>query len=476
MNPFLNPSTTIPFIKNYILDPGRIERLRPKQLERYRDNSLRKMISYAYKIPLYRKKYKEAGIHPSDIQGIKDIQKIPFVSRQELRDNFPDGIISSNYNKEKGYVICTGGTTGKYCCNSGSEPVCTYTDIPTMLRSIIISTREQRFFKLKRGKTRIAHIGNFNPFKFDEVFEKNIISHAKPFFSFQNYLSMQASNQTQEILERLDAFRPDVIISYPTIFQDLAFLMKKGHGKNILPKLLLVGGAMLDEYTRNYVEDIFGCRMFNTYASCESGAEIAFECTERNWHIHSDFFHLEAVDENMESVAPGERGHLVITRLWGSGTPIIRYTGMEDWITLGDGKKCSCGLKSPIFGRPVEGRILSNIVLANGRVFPPSAFLFITSVLQNLKTYKVKKFQIVQKKIDEIDILLVIDDDLRDKDPTFEEITRRLEDIYSEKVGPEVKITVKEVEEIKDEPNSGKPAPLVVSYVNLDDVCNTSNL
>lgn len=471
MNPFLNPRVTIPFLKNYILDPTRMERLSPKQLEHYRDKALRKIIAHAYTVPLYKKKYREAGIHPSAIRGIKDINRIPFVSRQEIRENFPDGVVPSNFNKDKGHVICTGGTTGKYCCTSGSEPVCTYTDGPTMLRSILLGIRVHRFFNLNWRKTRFAHIGNFNPYKVDEVFENNVISNAKFFFSFKNYLNMQASNRTQEIIEKLDAFKPDVIISYPAIFQDLAYLKKKGFGENIKPKLLFVGGAMLDGYTRSYVEDVFHCNMYNTYASCESGAEIAFECTERNWHIHSDFFHVEAVDENMEPVAPGERGRLVLTRLWGSGTPFIRYTGMDDWITLGDGKKCNCGLHSPIFGKPVEGRVMSNIVLPNGKVFPPSAFLFISSVLRDLKEYKVKKFQIVQRKIDEIDILLVIDDDFRDTGASFEEIARRIKKVYTKETGPEVQITVKEVKEIKDDPDSGKPAPIVVSQVNPSIAC-----
>jgi len=211
--------------------------------------------------------------------------------------------------------------------------------------------------------------------------------------------------------------------------------------------------------------------MFNTYASCESGAEIAFECTERNWHIHSDFFHLEAVDENMDSVSPGERGRLVITKLWGNGTPIIRYTGMEDWITIGNGEKCNCGLKSPIFGKPVEGRVNSNIVLPDGRVFPPSAFLFISDVLHELRTFKVKRFQIVQNKIDDIDIILVIDEDQIYKEPSFNEIARKIQELYQRKTGPDVAIKVKKVEEIKDDPNTGKPAPIVVSYVNAKDSC-----
>ena len=58
MNPLLNPRIAIPLFKNYILDSNRIEKLGPKQLERYRNKSLRKMIAYAYKVPLYKKKYR----------------------------------------------------------------------------------------------------------------------------------------------------------------------------------------------------------------------------------------------------------------------------------------------------------------------------------------------------------------------------------------------------------------------------------
>jgi len=466
MNPFLNPIITIPFIKHYLRDPKRIERLTPEDLEKYRDKAFRKIISYAFTIPVYNNKYKKAGIHPSDIRGIKDITKLPFITRADFSENFPDGIIPPKFNKEKGHVICTGGTTGKYCCNSGAQPVCTYTTIHNLLRGSLISSRENRFFNVNWKNSRVAHIGNFNPFKFDEVYDKNVVKYAKSFLSLKNYISMQASSQSEVILNKLDEFRPDVIISYPTIYQDLAYLKRKGFGKNVNPKILFVGGAMLDEYTRSYVENVFGCRMYNTYASCESGAEIAFECSKRNWHIHSDFFHLEAVDENLNPVANGERGRLVITRLWGNGTPIIRYTGMEDWITLGSGEKCNCGLNSPIFGRPVEGRVLSNIILPDGTVYPPSGFLFIVNVLKDFKTYKVKKYQIIQRKLDEIEILIEIDEDMRNDSPSFDELSKKIKKVYTEKTKSKVKIIVTEVDKIKDDPTTGKPAPLVISEIN----------
>jgi phenylacetate-CoA ligase len=474
MNPFLNPRIIIPFIKNYIQDPKRIERLNEKKLENYKDKALRKILSKAFEVPVYKNKYKKFGINKNDIQGIEDLSKLPFISRQDLSDNYPDGVVSPDFNQDKGHIICTGGTTTKYCCSSGSDPVCTFTDTPSLLRGSLITTRENNFYNLNIRRTRFAHIGNFNPYKFDEVFEKNVIKYAKTFISFDNYLNIQASGKTNEIIEKLESFKPDVIISYPAIFQDLAYFKRKNIETSIKPKLLFVGGAMLDNYTRKYVESAFNCRMFNTYSSCESGAEIAFECSEGNWHIHSDFFHLEAVDENMNLLNPGERGRLVITKLWGTGTPIIRYTGMEDWITLGNGEKCSCGLKSPIFGKPVEGRVLSNIILPDGRSIPPSQFLHITDVLNNLKTFKVKKYQIIQNNINEILFLIEIDKDLKNEGPSFNEISKKIKKIYEEKIGLKIKYNIKEVDKIEDDAETGKPAPLVVSNINKDETCKIS--
>jgi len=227
MNPFLNPRIIIPFINNYIQDPKRLERLNPKELEKYRDKALKKIFSKAYKVPVYKNKYKKSGINPNDIQGIKDIIKLPFISRQDLSENYPDGVVSPDFDLDKGHIICTGGTTTKYCCNSGSDPVCTYTDTPSLLRGSIITTRENRFHNLNMRNTRFAHIGNFNPYKFDEVFEKNVIKYAKTFVSFDNYYNIQASNKTHEIIEKLETFKPDVIISYPAIFQENYFLLEE---------------------------------------------------------------------------------------------------------------------------------------------------------------------------------------------------------------------------------------------------------
>jgi len=461
MNPLLNPFITIPFLKNYITDPERLNRLSPSQLDRYRDRALRKIISYASTVPLYEKKYKAAKINLQDIRSIHDITKHPLISKQDLRDNFPDRIIPRTYKKENAHVVCTGGSTGK--------PVSIYTDFQTILRAMGPVLAEMRYFKMNLRKIRMAHIGNFNRYRIDSVIQNYFLPQMKPFYFLSNTLNIDVSTPVKEIMDRLNEFRPDLIISYPALFQHLAFLKKKGLGNRVHPKLLQVGGDILDEYTRRYVEDAFGCRMRNIYPAVEAQANIAFECYEGNWHLHADFFHLEAVDEHQELLAPGERGHLVITRLWGRGTPIVRYTGMDDWVTLSDNEHCSCGLRSVILKKPVEGRMKANIVLPSGKVFPPGAFCFIEPVMHDLNTFKIKQYQVIQKKIDEIEILLAIDEDLRTSGPSLDLIASRIKEIYQQKTGPEVTITVREVPEIKGDPALGKPAPIVVSYVSKEE-------
>ena len=101
----------------------------------------------------------------------------------------------------------------------------------------------------------------------------------------------------------------------------------------------------------------------------------------------------------------------MLTRIWGSGTPIIRYTGMDDWIKLSKNIDCACGLKTPYFIDGVEGRSRADIILPNGKIFSESSFCsIIVSVTHRLKTYKIKQYQIIQNKIDKIDINIVIDD------------------------------------------------------------------
>jgi hypothetical protein len=139
---------------------------------------------------------------------------------------------------------------------------------------------------------------------------------------------------------------------------------------------------------------------------------------------------------------------------------------MDDWITLSDNQYPTCDFHSPIFANPVEGRMRANIILPNGKIFPPGAFCFISPILHDLKTYKIKQYQIIQHTIHNIEILLIQDPQLKDTKPTLKEIAQKIHEVYQHKVGPEVTISIHEVDEISSDSKTGKPAPIVISHVH----------
>jgi phenylacetate-CoA ligase len=71
------------------------------------------MVNFAYTVPLYRDLYKKTGVHPNEIKGLKDITKLPVVSKDELKKYYPNGLISSRIDKNKLIEVSTSGTTGR---------------------------------------------------------------------------------------------------------------------------------------------------------------------------------------------------------------------------------------------------------------------------------------------------------------------------------------------------------------------------
>ena len=459
MNPFINPITGLPFIKKYLTVPKRLYIKTPEKINKIREKSFKKILKYAYTIPVYHKKYKEAGIKPDDVKGLKDISKLPYINKKDFLEYYPDGLMPKNYNKKNLKVLSTSGSTGK--------PVSFYMDFPTISAAICYtSIRQSVVYKYNWRKIRIANLGNFSEGKADNVVDDILVSKSSRFWS-NNYIKLNAFDDVKKMIDILNDFKPGYIVTYPVTLQQLAYFKRKGYADGINPYVLISSGYVLDEYTRNYVEDAFGCRVLNAYTSAESIADVAFECYDGSWHINYDAFHIEAVDEDLNVVEPGEKGHIIITRLFGKATPFIRYTGMDDWVTIIDEYVCECGLKTPILKNGVEGRQSTSVVLPNGEVIPAASFAIITSILKDLKTYKVTQFQIVQRKIDDIEIKIVIDEDLRDKGPSVEVIINKIKQVYQDRCGPDVNIHVKEVKKIKSP--VGKPLPLVISNVKPED-------
>ena len=104
INPIINPINFIPLIKNIYFNPYRLHNYSRKKIDKLRDNLLKKTIKYAYNTPVYKSIYKKSGFKISEINGIKDINKIPFIKKTDISRNYPIGILPMNYNINNGNI------------------------------------------------------------------------------------------------------------------------------------------------------------------------------------------------------------------------------------------------------------------------------------------------------------------------------------------------------------------------------------
>jgi phenylacetate-coenzyme A ligase PaaK-like adenylate-forming protein len=267
------------------------------------------------------------------------------------------------------------------------------------------------------------------------------------------------------ICKKIDEFRPECIIGFPGPLRHLALLNEKGYGKNINPKCIISTGGLLDNFEKKYIKEVFHTKVFDIYASNEAGP-ISFECKEGNYHIHSDIQYLEVIDSKGNLKDIGKKGILAITRTYGHGTPIIRYTGMDDIVQLKEGE-CSCGLNTELM-EPVHGRIKESIVLPDGRIIYPRKLMdLVGDAVKDLKTNKIQFLQIVQKSLDKIEVLVVIDEDKRHKDESVELFLGEVGKSYQQYFGPEVRFEIKEVKKLRTEENRPDSMPGIISKIDV---------
>ncbi len=183
-------------------------------------------------------------------------------------------------------------------------------------------------------------------------------------------------------------------------------------------------------------------------------------------HINSDFVYVEVLDKNGEDVTPGEFGSIVITRLYPMGTPIIRYTGLNDIVSLST-SSCTCGMHTPIM-KNLEGRKKDAVVLPDGRIFPPATVpIPIADALSKFKTKQIKRFQFVQHSMYDIETRVEIDEDRRNEVDT-EKLLEEIRKNYKKLFGEDIKVNVVEKDAIIPEEYTNPP--LVISKLNKNKI------
>ncbi len=450
MNPFFNPIFLSWVIKSYLIDIDRLRTLNENELREHQDKCLKNIVKYSYSVPLYHEKYKKAGIQPNDIRGIGDIEKLPIVTKEDIKTYYPDGIISPKTRKEQLLKISTSGTTGK--------SLTIYSDMYDVIRWFFGYIRIIREYGINWRKDRMTIIGDFAPHTIGTGYiKRGLFSNLNNRVFFSNMQWLNTNDEPREIVKEVNLFNPEFIGGYPGMLGHLALLKENGYGKDINPKYIATIGSVLDKNLKKLIEETFNAYVFEVYGATESGT-IAFECKKRHYHIMSDLVYLEFL-RNGEQVDSREPGHMIVTRLFGRGTPIIRYNAIND-IVAPLYEKCTCGISGGLIDR-IYGRDDLSLCFSEGRILLPSSISEIYSrILYELKTTKVIETRIIQHSLTKIEIQLMIDKQLKDKDPSVEKISSLIRKGFQEKVGPEVEIIIKEVEEVD------KTGPRVISKVD----------
>ena len=448
--------------KNYNF-VNRLWEFNKKELKLFQTKSFKKALKNADNTEIYKKKFKEAKIDINKISSIDDIKKFPFTSKQDFRDAGTKATVPNGFNLDKSFKVDTSGSTGR--------PVSIYRDLNAVALESLFIRRIQKSYDLHPTKIRITNIGDFGiPNSYDEECLVKGVEQKLGFlrsFSTKNVQNIYAGIPVKDILEQLESFKPELIVSYPGILIGLMKLKEQGKVKNFNPKYVASSGGILDPYTKKQFENVFDAKIFSLYAATESGP-LAFECPEGKYHVQSDLSYVEAIDENQKLVANGKHGHLVLTRFYTGGTPIIRYTGMDDIITISDEESCDCGMHSQILEN-VEGRTADAIIIPDGRIFPAATFTLIPGeVAQDYKIDVIRRFQIIQNKIDEIEILVVFNQDLKKSEKMGKEILHEIKKRYQKVVGKSVNVLVKEVDKVKKDKRAPTTSLSSIVVSNID--------
>ena len=334
------------------LDPIEIasrDEIEALQLER-----LKWSLNHAYsKVPMYKQRFDEAGVHPDDLKSLKDLSKFPFTVKDDLRDNYPFGLFAVPRNQIQ-RIHASSGTTGKATVVGYTKNDCdVFADM--MARSL-------RASGIRPGD--MVH----NAYGYG-LFTGGLGAHHGIERLGATVVPM-SGGQTQKQVGLIQDFQPDAIMVTPSYVLNI---LEEFHRQGLDPRecSLQVGVFGAEPWTnamRQEVEDAFDMHAVDIYGLSEiMGPGVANECVETKdgLHVWEDHFYPEIVDpQTLEPVEDGQEGELVFTTLTKEGIPMIRYR-TKDLTKLMPGTARSMRRIEKITGRSDD-----MIILRGVNVFP----------------------------------------------------------------------------------------------------------
>lgn len=394
------------------------------QLKRLQD-----VVKRAYKnVPYYKKRFDEAGIHPEDIKTLKDIEKIPYTTKTDLRGAYPFGMFAVP-RKEIVEVHTSSGTTGK-------PTVSGYTRRDLEIWSECMA----------RGLTMAG------------VTDEDVIQNTHGYGLFTGGFGVHygaqkigatvipiSTGQSRRQMEIMRDFGTTFLVVTPSYGLYLAEeFMDDGVNMNDLKlKAIGFGAEGWTQEMREKLEEKFNAPAYNIYGLTEvMGPGVGIECAEQDGlHIFEDHFYPEIIDpQTLETLPDGEKGELVITTLTREGMPLLRFR-TKDITTLKRGK-CGCGRTLVKMDR-VTGRSDDMLKIRGVSIFPSQIEKALLQI-DGLEPH----YQIIvtrPEQLDELEIQVEASPKLfSDEVKELVGITRKIEEHVHSEIGLRVNVTLVE--------------------------------
>ncbi|GAH62041.1 unnamed protein product, partial [marine sediment metagenome] len=260
--------------------------------------------------PYYRRIFKERGLRPEDIETIADLERLPILTREDVRNNFAD-LIARNYDKKKMKIFSTGGTTG--------EPLRYYhpKDSGWTLGAY---WRGMRWYGVDMGDKHVSIGGHaFNPTIMSRLASKveGILKRYKSHSAFE-----MSPAKMKHLVNQCRKSKPKYLRGYPSALYIFAKYIMGEEIHDIRPRAVITTAEKLYEYQREAIGQAFDCNVFEYYG-CGEVLSVAYECPEHHGlHIATEKVVIETVRDG-KNVPTGEKGVILLTDLDNYVMPFI---------------------------------------------------------------------------------------------------------------------------------------------------------
>lgn len=355
-----------------------------EQLEEYQLQQLSKLLHHAYEnVPYYTRIFDDLGLKPNDIQSLQDLQKLPFLTKEIIREHV-ENLKATNYPESKFEYTRTGGSTG-YPLRFYKEKGVWLTRL-TAYTKIMMDWADSSFFDRS-----VFITGRDDPWKY-QLFGRMLV--LSSFYMNEEYLS--------QFIQKIRKLKPKYILTYPSAITILAKYMRENN-LEVFPsvKVIICHAETLYEWQRDLIEETFHCKVHDHYGLREQTV-LGGTCEHSNYyHMFPEYGILEIVDKHGNPITKeGQTGEIVGTGFHTYYFPFIRYkTGDLGVYTK---YKCKCGRNYPTLKR-IEGRKQEFIITKSKQLIPLTGIYGLIAK----SSHNVQECQLYQDALGKIEIRIL---------------------------------------------------------------------